>query len=72
MLGSIARLPLLLEREEVDEVLLAIPTGDGKIVREVRAHTAEAGVALRIVPGVFELLNDNVSVSRLREVSSDV
>src|SRR5690606_38077369 len=67
-LGPIAQLPLLLAREQIDEVLLAIPTGSGNIVREVRAITAEAKVSLRIVPGVFELLSDSVSVSRFREV----
>lgn len=68
VLGPINDLPALLAQQQIDEVILAIPTGAGDVVRYARQLCADSNVPLRVMPGVFELLNDAVSVSRLREV----
>ena len=45
-----------------------MPTADGATIRQLLDACQRAGVEARSVPGVFELLDGGVSVSRLREV----
>src|SRR5690625_3432106 len=68
VLGDLNTIKQLTLGEDYDEVVLAIPTASGELIRRVRELCAEVGAPLRIMPGVFELLSETVSVSRLREV----
>jgi FlaA1/EpsC-like NDP-sugar epimerase len=52
----------------VDEVIIAIPSAAGQIVRQVTEVCRQRGVAFRTMPGLYELLGGAVNVSRLREV----
>ena len=54
--------------QRIDEVVIAMPRAPGTAVRKVLEYCRLEGVASRIVPGVFELLDGNVSVNRLRKV----
>ena len=58
----------VVEKWRVDEVLIAMPTAPGSLLRSIAENARKLGVASRTVPGVFELLDGNVSVSRLREI----
>jgi FlaA1/EpsC-like NDP-sugar epimerase len=68
VLGNLSRLNEVVESHRVEEVVIAMPTAPGTLVRSVAESCREAGVASRIVPGVFELLDGHLSVSRLRQV----
>jgi FlaA1/EpsC-like NDP-sugar epimerase len=54
--------------QRVDEVVIAMPRAAGSVVRAVAEQCRRAGVVSRTMPGVFELLDGNISVSRLRRV----
>lgn len=69
VLGSIRMLPALVKSTHVDTVVIAMPTADGRTVRGVVDMCREAGVTSQTMPGLFELLDGQVSVSRLRQVS---
>jgi FlaA1/EpsC-like NDP-sugar epimerase len=64
-LGDMAR---VVDRQAVDEVIIAIPSAPGKVVRLVADVCRLKGVPFRTMPGIYELLGGKVSVSRLREV----
>ncbi|HEY8548401.1 MAG TPA: nucleoside-diphosphate sugar epimerase/dehydratase [Vicinamibacterales bacterium] len=66
--GSIADLETVVAAEEIDEVVIALPTAEGGVIRRVVDACQRAGVPSRAVPGLFELLDGGVSVSRLREI----
>ena len=68
VLAALDKIDQILETRHVDEVILAIPSAAGKILREVTEITRQRGVAFRTMPGLYELLGGTVSVSRLREV----
>jgi FlaA1/EpsC-like NDP-sugar epimerase len=68
VLGALSDLTDVVESARVDEVVIAIPTAPGSLLREIAEDCRRAGVVSRTVPGVFELLDGNVSVSRLRQV----
>ena len=58
----------MVETYRIDEVIIAMPKATGNVVRMVTEACRESGTLSRIVPGVFELLGGNLSVSRLRQV----
>ena len=68
VLGRRADLPRLVRKYGVDEVVIAIPTASGAVIREIRALCEAAGVPSRTMPGVYELLSGQISVSQLRTV----
>ena len=68
VIGGLKALSAVVETYQIDEVIIAMPTATGKVVRVVTEACRESGTPSRIVPGVFELLGGNLSVSRLRQV----
>jgi FlaA1/EpsC-like NDP-sugar epimerase len=70
VLGQIDDLGDVLKRAQIDEVLLTLPSVPGRTMRRlVRLLRTEApGVPYRTVPGVYELLAGDVTLSRIREV----
>ena len=52
----------------IDEIILAIPSASVQVKKEILDICKETGCKLRIVPGVYQLVNGEVSVSKLKEV----
>ena len=68
VVGRLADLRRALEHRPVDEVIIAIPSAGGKVVRLVTDICRLKGIPFRTMPGLFELIGGKVSVNRLREV----
>jgi FlaA1/EpsC-like NDP-sugar epimerase len=68
VLGSLDEIPALIERYHVRELIIAMPEARGSVVRGVVKAARAAGVHTRTVPGVYEILSEQVSLSALREV----
>ncbi|MHB1118529.1 MAG: polysaccharide biosynthesis protein [Bellilinea sp.] len=68
IVGTIPDLTRVLDRLHVNEVIIAIPSAPGRIVRMVADVSRLKGVPFRTMPGIYELLGGKVSVSRLRDV----
>ena len=68
VIGYIADLPEVLAQKTVDEVVFAIPSAPGRVVRLVNDACRLKGIPSRTMPGIYELIGGRVSVSRLREV----
>lgn len=68
VVGKIKDLKDRLESLLVDEVIIAIPSAPGSIVRQVANICREVEIPFRTMPGIYELLGGSVSVNRLREV----
>lgn len=68
VLGNRSMLPDLAAQHNIDQVIIAMPTASGKAIREVLAICEEAGVPAKTIPGIYELLGGQVSVSQLRNV----
>jgi FlaA1/EpsC-like NDP-sugar epimerase len=66
--GAMRDLPAVVERGRADEVVIAIPTAPGRVVRQVSDVCRRSGIPFRTMPGVYELIGGKVSVNRLREV----
>jgi FlaA1/EpsC-like NDP-sugar epimerase/lipopolysaccharide/colanic/teichoic acid biosynthesis glycosyltransferase len=68
VVGSANDLPLVVAEREVAEVIVAMPRIAGDRLRHIVALCEAAGVAVRTLPAVNELLDDTVSVNRVRPV----
>lgn len=68
VLGGVAQLSDILASVQIDEVIIAMPKAPGATVRAIAEQCHALEVKSRIVPGVFELLDNKLSVSRLRHV----
>ena len=55
----------------VDEIIFAIPSANTKVRKEILDICKETGCKLRALPGVYQLINGDVSVSELKEVEID-
>ncbi len=68
VIGVIEELPAVLSQHQIDEVIIAIPSAPGKVVRTVTDVCRAKGIPSRTMPGIIELIGGKVSVTRLREV----
>jgi len=68
VLAPLGQIDDILDKHHVDEVIIAIPSASGKVLRKVTEICQQRSVAFRTMPGIYELLGGAVSVSRLREV----
>lgn len=68
VLGRIDDLPQVTVAHEVDEVLIAMPSQSGEIVRRIVGLARQVSVKHRIIPGIYELLSGDVSIGEIREV----
>jgi len=68
VVGTIADIGKVIEHKKIDEVVIAIPSAGGKIIRMVADVCRLKGIPFRTMPGLYELLGGKVSVNRLREV----
>jgi FlaA1/EpsC-like NDP-sugar epimerase len=69
VLGAIAQVPELVERLEVNEVIVAIPSASGRDMRRIVELCRRDGVLVRTIPGVESLIEGRVQVSQLRNVA---
>lgn len=66
--GAINDLQTIAERLGVEEVITALPTARGKVVRDIMQQATAAGLRNRTVPGLYEILSGAKSVSALRPI----
>ncbi len=68
VLGSRRDIPEVVKELKISQVIIAMPTAPGKIIREIVDICERAGVQTKIIPGIYELLDGTVSVNQLRDV----
>lgn len=59
------------EKYHVDEIIFAIPTLSRDERTKILNICKETGCKLRTLPGIYQLINEEVSISKLREVNID-
>jgi len=68
VVGTLKDLSRSLLLKRIDEVVIAIPSAPGRVIRQVAEVCSARGVPFRTMPGLYELIGGKVSVNRLREV----
>jgi FlaA1/EpsC-like NDP-sugar epimerase len=68
VIGKLDELAHLIDLKKVDEVIIAIPSAPGQVVRKVNDICREKNIPSRTMPSLHELIGGKISVNRLREV----
>jgi FlaA1/EpsC-like NDP-sugar epimerase len=68
VVGTLSDLARTVDIRRIEEVIIAIPSAPGRVVRQVADVCRRKGVPFRTMPGIYELIGGKVNVSRLREV----
>ena len=68
VLGTREELPQLLRDVPVDEVIIAMPSAPGRVRQEIVEACRAAEVPCKTLPGLYELISGEVTLSQLREV----
>ena len=66
--GALESLPEAVRETTAEEILIAMPSAPGVVIRRLVELAQQAGVRYRIVPGVFEILSGRISVAQIRDV----
>lgn len=68
VLGGTEVLGAIVERTRADEIVIAIPSADPANLRRIVERCQSTGLPYRVLPGIAEVLNGDVSVAQLRDV----
>ncbi|UNC93608.1 polysaccharide biosynthesis protein [Candidatus Contubernalis alkaliaceticus] len=68
VLGNRSNLKQVLIDNYIDEVIIAMPTAEKAVMRQVLQICKEVGTVVKTLPGVYEFLNGNIELNRIREV----
>lgn len=66
--GTREDIPGLAEKYQVDEIYIAMPAASARQRKEIIEICRKTGCGVKTLPGIYQLLNGEVSVARLREV----
>lgn len=71
IVGGRERIMEAAKKYHVDEIIFAIPTLARSERTKILNICKETGCKLRTLPGIYQLINEEVSISKLREVNID-
>lgn len=69
VLGNVAYLQKVLQREEIQQILIAVPSASGDQIRRIVEACRKSNASYKILPGIGHLIDGSVSVKLLRDIS---
>lgn len=66
--GGRSDIPQLVEQYNIDEIFIAVPSAKGKDRRDIINICQQTDADVKILPAMYQLVNGEVSVSKLRKV----
>jgi len=66
--GRLEDLARVVSGRRIDEVVIAIPSAPGEVIRQVATICRQKRIPFKTMPGIYELIGGSVNVRRLREV----
>ncbi len=67
-IGAITSMEEHIKRSGAEEVLIAIPSGSGKLRKEVAIRAREAGVNARTLPTLYEVIDGKTHLYQVRDI----
>lgn len=68
IVGGREQIPDAVAQYNIDEIIFAIPSADTQTRTEILDICKETGCRLRTLPGMYQLINGDVSIAKLKEV----
>lgn len=66
--GTRKDIPRIVEKYSIDEIVIAIPSASKKDIAEIVGISKKTKAKLKILPGIYELIDGVVSINSIREV----
>ncbi len=71
VLGSLGEIAGIVKEQNIDEVFVAMPSAPGRVVRKVFEACMGAGVRVKTMPGLFEILGGTAGGTAIRDIDID-
>lgn len=71
ILGNREEMAGIIEKHNVEEVIIAIPSAKGEVIRDIISRCNKVGVKFKILPGLHQILTGDVNIKQIREVKPD-
>ncbi len=68
VLGTTRELAYIVRRQQIDEIVIAMPSASESKVREIVRQHKYKGCKFKIVPSIHAILDGHVSISQIRDV----
>ncbi|MGU8966991.1 polysaccharide biosynthesis protein [Clostridium perfringens] len=68
ILGNRNKIIAISEEKNIDLILIAMPSVDGKVKKEIIEICQNTRAKIKIIPGMYELIDGKVSLSRMRDI----
>jgi FlaA1/EpsC-like NDP-sugar epimerase len=68
VLGPTGDIAGIARKHAVDEIIIAIPSAPGKVVRDLISACRKSNVRFKIIPGLQKILSGKVEMKRVRDV----
>jgi FlaA1/EpsC-like NDP-sugar epimerase len=69
VLGDVAHLQKILQKEDIQQILIAVPSASGDQIRRIAEACQKCNTSYKILPGIGHLIDGKVSVKLLRDIS---
>lgn len=69
VLGTTGQLADLSSTTGAQQAIITIANAPGKQIRRIKEQCEQARIAVKIIPGIYEILDGKVNLTRIREVS---
>lgn len=68
VLGDHRDLPRVVKKYDIQEVVIAMPSASGQVIREIVESCRKVKVPVRTLPRMYDLINGEITVDLIREV----
>ena len=69
VVGTRVDIPSIAEKYKIDEIIIAMPSASKKEIKNIVEIAKTTKCKLKIVPGMYELIDGKVSIKNIRDVS---
>jgi FlaA1/EpsC-like NDP-sugar epimerase len=71
VLGRIDQIRDVAQRHRIDQILIAVPSAGGELIRRITSSVTEAKLGVKVLPGIGQLIGRAALLPQLRAVSID-
>lgn len=71
ILGTIREIPEIVKRHKIKEIIIAIPSGNSKVMRDIVQYCQECNVTYKTMPGINDIADGRVTIKQIRNVEID-
>ncbi len=68
VLGTRKDITRVVKAQKVEEVIIAMPSAPGEVIRDITEICEKSGVLIKILPGIYNVFSGQVDTLKIREV----